>query len=375
MNTKLISTDNIQKFKLELDNIKINFKPTLALLLSSVPFDIKEIATHLQDNDIDVFGSSTCGLFNYNLDDSKNLHDKRIMVLLLDIKREDYYLGFEKITDEERIIGRKAGEKIKNKFENPYVLTFISGTDKNYQALIESMGDTIDRKSRIFGGIASDDYEFEHQYVVCNTTILNEGITYLAIDGDKYNMEGMVTSGWEPIGTSKIITKSDNYIIYEIDDKPALDYYTESLGIDENELPLKGAEYPLMIEINGGNAIRAVLGVDKVNRSLICGGYVPNGAKVQFSASPGFEVIDNTLNEINRYFENIDRPDVIFVFSCLGRFRAFGPLITHELEGIANLWDKVPMIGFFTYGEFGNEKFQICEFHNESLAITTLNEL
>ncbi len=44
--------------------------------------------------------------------------------------------------------------------------------------------------------------------------------------------------------------------------------------------------------------------------------------------------------------------DALLVFSCIGRYSIFGPVIEIENNGLAATWNK-PMAGFFSLGEFG----------------------
>lgn len=362
-------TEFVDKFK----SMHFEFEPSIAFILISVSFDLELITNTIYGRGIDTFGASTCGLFNYNLEDEVNLYDEAIQVLFLDIPKDSYILGIKEF-DDDLDIGKEVSEIINEKENFTNIFTLFSGMKNNNEKVLESLRDNLITNNSIFGGFAADDATFVNQYVICNSVVHSEALAYLAIDNTKYKLEGLAISGWQSIGSTKIITKSESNQIYEIDNEPALDYYINSLGIKETDLPSLGVEYPLMIERNNESLLRSVLGVDTEKRSLICAGSVPVGTKMKFSSSPGFEILENTITELNKFATEIEKPDLVFVFSCMARHRALGPMISEELEAIAKLW-PIPVFGFFTYGEIGNSKLIPCEFHNETITLATLTKI
>ena len=44
-----------------------------------------------------------------------------------------------------------------------------------------------------------------------------------------------------------------------------------------------------------------------------------------------------------------------------------------EIEQVQNIW-KAPMVGFFTYGEYGKSKIGTNEFHNNACCVVALKE-
>jgi len=134
------------------------------------------------------------------------------------------------------------------------------------------------------------------------------------------------------------------------------------------------AQYPLQLTKENGNVVlRSPMMADGENRSLIFGGGIPQGSKVKFSVPPGFELVDNTTNEISSLKTTIPAADAIIMFSCKARHLALGPMTSTEAEQIRAIWDK-PLIGFFTYGEIGHSKNSFCDFHNETCSMVILKE-
>jgi len=207
------------------------------------------------------------------------------------------------------------------------------------------------------------------------------GLVAIIIDEDKIDIKGIATCGWKPIGITKTITKSHQNIVYTIDDQPALDIVIKYLGLNidnessENVVANLGAYYPLQLEReNAPPVMRTAMLGNKQDRSLICAGIVPQGAKIRFSLPPDFDVIDTVVAECTDLKdEKQNEADAVIMFSCISRYLSFGVMTSEEIERVANVWNA-PFIGFFTYGEFGKSKKGKHEFHNNTCCVLVLKE-
>ncbi len=133
------------------------------------------------------------------------------------------------------------------------------------------------------------------------------------------------------------------------------------------------AQYPLQILRDGNYSVLRSPLFSTEDNSLILAGGVKEGDKFRFSISPGFEVIDKTVEEYNDLQKEIPEADLMILFSCKGRHAALGMLIEDEIEGIYKKW-SAPLVGLFTYGEIGNVKNGVCDFHNETCSMVLLKE-
>jgi len=160
-----------------------------------------------------------------------------------------------------------------------------------------------------------------------------------------------------------------------------LDLVIKYLGLNlDNEISESmvvnlGAYYPLQLEREGAPPVMrtAMLG-NKEDRSLICAGTVPQGAKVRFSLPPDFDVIDTVVNECTDLKdEKHEAADAVIMFSCISRYLSFGVMTSEEIERVMKVWNA-PFIGFFCYGEFGKSKRGKHEFHNNTCCVVVLKE-
>jgi hypothetical protein len=153
-----------------------------------------------------------------------------------------------------------------------------------------------------------------------------------------------------------------------------LDFYTNYLNISEDDLPMMGLEYPLMIKDQDETSIfRSIIKIDKEKRALIFGSSIKEGTTFSFSASPGFEILEKTRERVIEFYEKTQHADLILLCSAVARKLAIGPLINTEIKLAAIKW-KVPLAGCFEYGEIANDHDNPSKFYNQSFTLALLTE-
>jgi hypothetical protein len=365
--------------------ISDNYKPTLAFVFLSVEQDVEAVTLLLNTWNIQVFGATTAGEFI-----DGDIESKSIVMMLLDMNPAYFKIEFiettQKTTAED---AKKLGVIGKDTFTNPSLILatggiFIDG-DQVIEGLMQGLGNpnaASKREITVFGGMAGDDLLAQNPLVFTNEKSKDNALLALILNEDKIDVRGIATCGWKAVGTEKIVTKSEGNIVYTIDDKPALDMLMKFLGVDVVEDDgedivafLNSWYYPLQVERdNGDSVIRATRFANRKNRSLICTGSVPQGAKVKFSLPPEFEAIETVVLECESIKDNPEQDaDALLMFSCVSRHLSFGALIKEEIEQVQDLWNA-PMAGFFTYGEYGKSKIGKHEFHNNACCIVALKE-
>ncbi len=377
MQSKSVQLQSVEDLQVKLPTI-INdtFQPTLVFVFSAVKHDMLQIGSIMSTLNIEVVGCTSSGEI-YN----DQIERDSISMLFLDIKKENYRIHFAE--KNERTIyqaGCEVGDVANSSFKNPAVILLSGGITIDAVQMVDGIKNGLQREVPMYGGLAGDNLNMEATYVFTNDKKTDDGLLALIIDNDKISVEGKATSGWEPMGVVNTITKARGNVVYSINDEPALDVFVRYFGYFDNNiteeklLSSMSGQYPLqIIKENEYSVLRAPLLGDEKERTLILGGGVKDGDQFRFSVSPGFEVIDQTINEFKELNEVIPDADALILFSCVGRHAAFGPLLENEVEGIYNHW-KTPMVGFMTYGEIGNTQSGVCEFHNETCSLVVLKE-
>lgn len=376
INNKSFAARKYSEFEERFDDFvtKLNFKPTIAFAFLSISLPIDDLIKKFNKHNIQLLGASSCGEILFD-DSMEIISDDGMVILLTDIKVDSYVNHlFERNELSSIDFGKKIGKYVKKTFKNPSVIITTSGLSLDGQELVEGIISETGNKITMFGGLAGDNSKFEETVTFDKDNITNNGANVLVIDGDKIQVQGLATSGWIGLGAELEITRSTSNIVYEIDNQPALDVYTNYLNVKEEELPAIGIEYPLMLNRKDNvEALRAVLGINKDEKSLIFAGSVPQGSVVTFSSSPGFDVVDNTISALNHFYEEYPKADIFLLFSCMARHLALGPIIAEEISFASKNWDA-PVIGFFTYGEIGSNENKSCDFYNQTYSIVQLTE-
>jgi hypothetical protein len=367
------------------ESMSDGFKPTIAFVFISVKQDREAISKLLDEKGIQIFGVTTAGEFI-----DGEIEGGSIVLMLLDMNPAYFKIKFLETSQETALEdAKKLGNTGKETFTNPAFIIANSGVSLDGEPIVEGIIQEFEKSSTpegrdvtLFGGKAGDDLELKSTFVFTNGKSKDSALVALIIDEDKIDVKGIATCGWKAIGTTKTVTKSEGNTVYTIDDKPALDILMNYLGVDikedvETDITtfLSSWYYPL--ELERGNAdpvIRTAMFANKVDRSLICSGRVPQGSKIKFSMPPDFDSIEKVVAECKTFKDDAQHEaDALIMFSCVSRHLAFGMVVKEEIEQVQKIWN-VPMAGFFTYGEYGKAKTGKNEYHNNACCVVALKE-
>ncbi|MBS4035187.1 MAG: FIST C-terminal domain-containing protein [Ignavibacterium sp.] len=379
MKAKSIKGKSPEEIKTTLaENLSDGFKPTLAIVFLSFKQDLDAICKILDNKGIQIFGATSSGEFI-----SSEIEEGSITIMLLDMNPSYFKLLFLEAGDSSDFeIAKQLGEKGKKIFVNPAFI-ILSGwsNEMDGEEIIKGIEDGFGEGATIFGGMAGDDLTLTGPKAFTLGKSSITGLIALIIDEDKVEISGVATCGWKPIGITKTITKSSGNIVYTIDDKPALDLVMKYLGLTLDEQPLTntvfnlGAYYPLQLEREDAPSVMrtAMLG-NAEDRSLVCAGNISEGSKVRFSLPPDFDVIDTVESECKELKdEQAQDADAVIMFSCVSRYLSLGIMTSEEIDRVIKIWNA-PMIGFFSYGEYGKSKRGKHEFHNNTCCVVVLKE-
>lgn len=369
------------------ESMSDGYKPTLAIVFISIKQDRIAICKLLTSEGIDIIGATSCGLFSNGYQDGYE-GDGSAVILLLDIKKENYTILLEEIGDGN--INESASKLANNAlkiFSNPaFILcsTYLSADGKvlTGEPIVRSIENVVGPQVNLFGGMAGDDITFTGTYVITNDRSTDYGIAALVLNEDKIDLYGMAISGWNPVGNFKTITKSKENLVFTIDDKPALEMYLRYLGNDVSDVEDQikffhslGIYYPFQIERKDREPLMSnPIGYDKEKDALIFESNIEQGTRFRFSTPPDFDIIEEVVGKSKELKSKTNaEADAMLIFSCASRLSALGPLAQQENEGLAETWNA-PMAGFYTYGEFGRAVNGKHEFHSTTCSWVALKE-
>ncbi len=375
MKNTIIHSYSIQDLIDKIDRtILKDINPTVAFIYVSPKYNIRKLVTELNKYPFLVVGATTAGEIFANEEYGSKEREESIVCMLLDIDSSALSLRLLQVEgDDYYKTGKEVTLWAKNKFSNVGLITITSGLNFDNDAYTQGL--TENGIEYAFGGAAGDDLMLKETFVFSKENFSTHGVVSLALDLDKIEIAGARAFGWEGIGRERIVTKADKNIVYEIDGKPAINFYKKYLNITNEDMPQVGIEYPLEVTMRSVLVCyRAVLEINEENGSLIFAGHVEDKSKVRLASAKGREVITYVENSISDLMNNqIDfEPEVALLFPCCSRKQVLGDLAVKEIEAIyKNI--KVPLIGFYAYGEIGAFPNGYA-FQNETFVTALLRE-
>ena len=358
--------------------IAAGLAPTLAIVFCSISHDFDTLGRQLGERGIAVVGATTAG----EIANADVLEDAYV-VMLMEVPPDAFTVNLQTREDGATMLGlaQQLGRSAAARFSRPIVLVFASGLGTDGEDIVRGVREGAEQDLPLFGGLAADDLKMEKTYVFSSDQTSEEGLIGLVLDGDRFEVEGIATSGWQSVGVEKVVTRSEANVVYTIDGEAALDVYRkyfrlgDQVGQRQSIVMDLGVQFPLSVQRdNGTSVIRAPLFSDPESQALIFAGGVPEGSKVKFCIPPSLDVTEQVVEEAATVQQCFPEADALILISCKARHAALGPLVEDEVEGLHSLWNA-PMLGYFSYGEIGAREPQHCDFHNETCTLVALREI
>jgi len=379
MNSKSILSSSISHTATQLEKICKNyFQPTLTITFSSPNIDENELVNLFNKHEIQIIGCSSAGEIH-----NEEYFENSIVILLIDPPKSDFKIFGEHYLDQQETqVAQQFAKEVTSIFADPAVLLFSSGIFRDGASIVNGIKKSLDSKVPIYGGLAGDGVTFEKTTCYNNKHVSTDGFVAVVFDNTKIRLEGKAVSGWSGIGKKSIATKAKGNVLYEIDDKPALDVFQKYSNLmqyrstnDIDEITAIPGQYPLEIIAGNSHKLRSILQFNEEDRSMLLAGTVDEGDVFKFCNSPTFEQIENTINAYSDFASETSKIDALVLVSCKARHLAFGPLFEDEIKGIKEKWEA-PLIGFLSYGEIGKTKnAEDCDFHNATNALITIQQV
>ena len=253
--------------------------------------------------------------------------------------------------------------------------TFINGSE-----LVNGFNSSDELNIPVTGGLAGDGARFKKTFTGLNEIPTEGNVIAIGFYGNNITIGHGSFGGWDEFGQQRTITRSDKNVLFEIDNRNALDLYKEYLGDYVNELPGSALLFPLSIKLAGAdkNLVRTILSIDEGEKSMTFAGNLPEGSKVRLMKANFDKIIAASSTAAANSFESVNNkhPDLAILVSCVGRKLILQERTYEELEAVKETWDgDTAMTGFYSYGEISpfNAGTQ-CELHNQTMTITTFTE-
>lgn len=244
--------------------------------------------------------------------------------------------------------------------------------------LIASTLKNINGLPSVTGGMASDGMRFDHTAVLANTQAKPGIVAIIAFYGNTLHFSYGTKAGWEEFGAEWTVTKSNGNIVYEFNDKPALDFYQMYLGEYMNDIEQSRLLFPLIVK-NDQNSNERLRELMKVNEdgSLLYAGSVPQGSIVRLCKTNADKLIDGAAQAAQEAILPEKSASLCIAVSCMARINVMQQLSEAELEKVSELLGmQTPLCGFYSYGELApeNTASSECLLHNQTMTLTAIYE-
>jgi len=176
------------------------------------------------------------------------------------------------------------------------------------------------------------------------------------------------------------VTRSEGNVLYELDERPALQLYKEYLGDRASGLPSAAFFFPLALRADSSDQksiVRTILALDEENQSMTFAGDIPQGYLVQLMRANFDRLVDGAADAAAMTQERQQQtaPVLSIAVSCVGRRLVLGEGSEEELEAtLDGLPEGTQQIGFYSYGEISPYGIGHCDLHNQTMTLTTISE-
>lgn len=364
---------------------KLSMKPSMLWVFGAISYDQQKLLDGIAAAapGVPVVGCTTDGEIS-----SQGLSINSVVVMALasdTIRLQSTYV--ERLSNDSYDAGFQIGKSFQGS-GIPYIQVFSDGLCGNADKIIQGIKAHMGEDIKIAGGTAGDGGDFKRTYQYFGNRVLTDSIVAVAFQG-QFGLGTGTACGWFPVGIAKKVTRSVGNVVYELDGQPALQAYERFLGKHAERLPAVGVEYPLGLlnndsetEEEGYFLCRATMGVDRQAGAIIFAGDVPEGSLVKMTIGNDGDIILAARKAARSAMEKLLikspdlKPRVIFLYSCMARKIVLGTRTDEEIVAVKEaIGGDVPIIGFYTYGEYApiGECEHSC-FHNETATLTVIGD-
>lgn len=265
-----------------------------------------------------------------------------------------------------------------------HVMVFSDGLNVNGTNLVRGISQGLPENVKVTGGLVGDGPLFEKTLVGLDSVPESNKVVLVGFYGKKLQVGYGSFGGWDAFGPERLITKSEGSTLYELDGRPALEWYKEYLGPYASDLPSSGLLFPMSLHLEGADGkdveiVRTLLSVDEKAQSLTFAGDMPEGEHIRLMKA-NFDHLINAAGSAAKLSvdtHGASAPDLAILISCVGRKLVLKERASNEIDAVRSaLGDHTTITGFYSYGEIcPNTPIEsVCRLHNQTMTITTFSE-
>ena len=277
-----------------------------------------------------------------------------------------------------RDAGRRLGAMLTAP-ELAHVFVISDGLQVNGSELVLGLRESLPAGIPVTGGLAGDAARFGQTLVGLDAMPASGNLAAIGLYGTHIRVGHGSVGGWDTFGPERTITRAQANVLYELDNQSALALYKSYLADEAAGLPGTGLLFPLSIRVDGGEPIvRTILAVDEAAQSMTFAGDMPVGASARLMKANFDRLVEGAGDSAEQSLATLNgQADLAICISCVGRKLVLGQRIDEEVEAVRDILGNETIItGFYSYGEISPfTAAGLCELHNQTMTITTLQEV
>ncbi|BFT29202.1 FIST N-terminal domain-containing protein [Alteromonas sp. D210916BOD_24] len=360
------------------------FQPDLLMVFAS-PSQLTDdkIYTSLKNVSPNLVGCSTAGEIN-----DKQVLINHVVISAIKFSSNSHVVVHTQTlntVEESYSCGAKLGAQI-HQDDLKAVYIIAPGIISNGSSIIEGLTSALPTHVGISGGLAGDADNFVKTHVLSPSGFHPNQVVAVGFYGNNLQFRYGAFGGWRSFGPARSVSKSKENILFQLDDKPALETYKHYLGDYASTLPSSGLHFPFEIlgpKRKATGLIRTILNVDEKDGSLVLGGEVLDEQYVRLMHASTDDLIDGASIAIQNAtagedFSAMDTDSEFLglVVSCVGRRLVMGDRVQEEIEELhCHFPANTKLAGYYSYGELSPfDNHSLCQLHNQTLSVTLLWE-
>lgn len=341
----------------------------------------KEVVSKIQKDypGLNLIGSMSSGnIYNGSHHESTNSGDDNLVLTYWEFETTKVKIHWHEFGGYD--FSFKAGTQMMTKFDpNGLAGLFVlaEGLNVNGAKLAEGMQSLNHSNIPVIGGLSADNMKFEETCVYTPDGPKSVSVVAIGFYGSEFNMLAGSKSGVTPFGVERKITKSEKNVLFELDDKPALDVYESFLGDESIRLPASGMHFPVEISSNFDQKeglLRTPIMIDRELKTITFTGEIPEGeylrlmfAQLDSLTIAAEQVGEKLYQEIGSKLNNGEYCSISI--SCAARKAVLKSDLDDEIRPSYEKFGKHDdsNIGFYSYGEIVTLN-QKCSLVNQTMS-------
>ena len=348
--------------------LDLGVKPSLAILLSTVGYDLNILVGMVQDclGDTPLWGgTSSSGVFT----SSGWITGEEGAAALMLLAGFPAGVGYATVGSDPAAAAQAAVSQALAQAGGKAVAFLTMPAAGQEDALLEAIRQQAPN-TPVVGGASGEHGPAGSMRQFANGKVLEGGYSLAAIGGKEAGFAFL--NGYLPTGKKAVITAATGRRLITLDNRPAMDVYQEWTGLPKEQISggnilVSSTRLPLVLLLEGQEISCHPVGGNE-DGSIDTAVTQPVGATIELRENSLDGMIADVAEVVSTAAEKVSLPSAVFLSHCAGRALALGDRISEVTGQVEKAVGPVPLIGFLAFGEQGSVLLEQPMHANLSLA-------